>query len=631
MKPENLHKAIGDVDEDLIIESDALRPRHTVRNAAIILTACAVLLFTFYILPRKQDTEVIAQPTPETTEQAHLEPTSQPVMQPILQAEEYFEIKAASLPSQKNHGYFFEHPELAEAIDRFSEKSALAVLSDATNENRVFSPLSLWMAVSAMSELTQDDSQKELLELLGINDLSTLETIQQTMYETNNDSDRRFRSSVSSSLWLNNQIGYRKDLLEQLSQNLYLSTYNGEMGSSRMDEKLQEWINSATGNLLEESVNEIHTTVDTVMAFVNAVFFEAKWQTPFDASETRDGIFHSPAGDVSTPMMHINDMALFYRGEHFAAVCKSLQKRDLIMILPDDGYTVQDLLVDQEVSAFLRDASDATFLNVDLTMPRFRLYNDIDGKQVLEQMGIHAVFDRELADFEPLTDAPTYVTEVQHSATLSVDEEGVQGAAFTNELGAMGLAPILQTKIVFNKPFLTAVTGSGCLLFEGIVNIPEIGEAAVENLPPAEQSLEITIDPASYDEILRYAPSGYYRAAMDVTSEKYGSLLDYCVQSPVRLPAFPEYRDLWDVLSETDGQYAYVDKPGASVFLVSHGTRREKLSLRIAAESQELAEAIQEAWISGLRTDLCIMEDQITWTKENTEGQTIFIGEIVLP
>lgn len=85
------------------------------------------------------------------------------------------------------------------------------------------------------------------------------------------------------------------------------------------------------------------------------------------------------------------------------------------------------------------------------------------------------MFSPEEADLSTITDyKPIFVEDIFHSARLTIDEDGVTGAAYTIIPDPMALPPPGdKVDMVFDRPFLVVVQGAGNVpLFVGIVNQP---------------------------------------------------------------------------------------------------------------------------------------------------------------
>ena len=83
---------------------------------------------------------------------------------------------------------------------------------------------------------------------------------------------------------------------------------------------------------------------------------------------------------------------------------------------------------------------------------------------------------RDAADFSPLTAEPgVFLGKADHAAAVSIDEEGVTGAAYTDlGLCGSGMPPEEQVDFVLDRPFYFVVTGrDGSILFAGTVMTTE--------------------------------------------------------------------------------------------------------------------------------------------------------------
>ena len=105
--------------------------------------------------------------------------------------------------------------------------------------------------------------------------------------------------------------------------------------------------------------------------------------------------------------------------------------------------------------------------------------SQFDLEEGLKVLGIVDVYDPEVSDFTPMTrdvDAPIVLSQADHAARVTIDEEGCTAAAFTVMGPEADSAPDGEVDLVLDRPFLFCVTGeSGLPLFVGIVNDPAGG------------------------------------------------------------------------------------------------------------------------------------------------------------
>ena len=148
-------------------------------------------------------------------------------------------------------------------------------------------------------------------------------------------------------------------------------------------------------------------------------------------------------------------------------------------ILPDEGVTIDELLADPQLGEFIAAGDEwenQKQLMVNLSLPKFDLTSRLDIKEKLRELGIEAVFDPNKAEFSAVKSdyENPYIRSVDHSVRLTVDEEGVSAAAYT-EMMMLGAAapPDEEIDFTLDRPFIFVLESYlGLPLFVGVVNQP---------------------------------------------------------------------------------------------------------------------------------------------------------------
>ena len=366
-------------------------------------------------------------------------------------------------------------------LDGFLEAGIRQFLSGAEGENRVCSPLNVYMALAMLSELTGGESRAQILSLLGSDSIEALRAAAGAVWNANYRDDGVTKSILAASLWLNEDVSFVQSTLDRLAETYYASSYQGEMGSRELDEALQSWLSAQTGGLLDEQAGGVALDADVILALATTVYFRAKWSSEFPESFTEPGTFHAAGGDMTADFMHQGGGDVYYWGEKFSAVAKSLESDgDMLFLLPDEGVTPEELLADGEAMEFLlsggQDWEKSKFLTVNKSIPKFDVASELDLIPGLKALGVTDVFDSMASDFTPMTTDrdDIYVSKAEHAARAAIDEKGVVAAAYT-VIGAngAGIPPEEEIDFILDRPFLFAITGAGGLpLFVGIVNTP---------------------------------------------------------------------------------------------------------------------------------------------------------------
>ncbi len=368
-------------------------------------------------------------------------------------------------------------------LQTFFARSAETFLTGAEGENRVYSPLNVYMALSMLAQLTGGESREQILTLLGSDSMDALRQQAGDVWNSNYRDDGALTSILASSLWLNEAVKYNQETMDTLARDFYASSYQGEMGSEPFNKALQEWLSAQTGGLLKEQAGNIQLDRETVLALATSVYFKAKWDSEFSKEKTARQTFHTPTGDLETDFMHQRDDQTYYWADKFAAVSQPFETGGAMwFLLPDEGITPEGLLSDGEAMEFLFTArknqwENQKYLLVNKSIPKFDVSSQFDLGKGLRALGITDVFDPALSDFTPMvTDwkDPIVVSQANHAARVVIDEEGCTAAAFT-VIAMAGAAspPDEEVDFVLDRPFLFCITGdSGLPLFVGIVNDP---------------------------------------------------------------------------------------------------------------------------------------------------------------
>ena len=368
-------------------------------------------------------------------------------------------------------------------LDDFLSASAARFLTDAGTENRICSPLNVYMALSMLAETTGGNSREQLLDLLGVDSVEALRERVSAMWRDHYRDDGAVTSLLANSLWLRDGMTYSQEVLDILARDYYAFSLSGAMGSEEYDQALRSWVNEQTKGLLARQAGGLSMDPDTVLALVSTVYFKAAWSEVFSEDCTQRDVFHAPAGDVETDFMRRSMRGTCYRGEHFAAVQLLFEQGgSMWLILPDEGHDPDDLLTTGKAMDFLLtdkySYADSKYLTINLSLPKFDVSSDLDLIKGLRELGVTDVFDGAVSNFDPLgasTDDPLVVSQARHAARVKVDEEGCEAAAYTVIMvePTSAAPPTEEIDFVLDRPFLFAVTGdSGLPLFVGVVNQP---------------------------------------------------------------------------------------------------------------------------------------------------------------
>ena len=367
------------------------------------------------------------------------------------------------------------------ALTHWFTTSIPALMQNAGKENRVCSPLNIYMALSMLAAVTGGETRQQILDALGAESLDALQKQAAQLWAENSWDDGLVTSTLANSIWLRDGYNYNSETLQKLGEDFYASAFSGEMGSDAYNNILRDWINEHTGNLLTEQAGKLELNADTVLALVSTLYYSASWHDKFSSAATTQDVFHAPNGDVSTDFLHSSDSNTVYYGDGFSAIGLSLENSGRMWLLkPDEGVDAAELLQNKDALGLLLangNWSQTQRARVNLSLPKFDVSSDLDILDTLAQLGITDVMDGGKSDFTPLTtaDSALELTQAKHAARVKIDEDGCEAAAYTIlgvEATAM-MGPEDEIDFTLDNPFVFAITGiDGLPLFVGLVNQP---------------------------------------------------------------------------------------------------------------------------------------------------------------
>ena len=366
----------------------------------------------------------------------------------------------------------YKTPALEEALAAFTgESTALALAGE---DNRIYSPVSLWFALAMLAETTGGETRRQVLDALGASDLEQLRDWADILWHTLYQDDGTATTLLGNSIWLNENVTFHQDVLENLAEHYYAGSYQVPMGTDEADQALADWVAEQTKGLIGADGKVLETTSDTLNVLASTLYFQAGWSDEFNDRLTEEDIFTSADGtETRIDFMHTTRDGSFLRQNGYQAASLGTKGGTMTFVLPDEGVTPADLLKDPDFLTEVTQFEDEIYGEVQWSVPKFDVDSELDLKPTLEGLGITDVFDVDAADFTPLTDLdPVWLDQAKQIARVKVDEKGVEAAAVTLMANAGAGAPPEDPKICvmdLNRPFLFIIRNGSAILFVGVV------------------------------------------------------------------------------------------------------------------------------------------------------------------
>lgn len=205
----------------------------------------------------------------------------------------------------------------------------------------------------------------------------------------------------------------------------------------------------------------------------DALYLDAEWASPFQASQTKPGAFTTASGGQVSAEFLRGGSFRFATSDGWTAVSLPYRGGKLTMtaLLPDSGSGgcpalsaaslggVMTALARRGGEADGGGAAGSSGLTA-IALPKVSLHSSASLDGLLASLGMGTAFGGS-ADFSGLSPSACCIGMVVHAATIAVGEKGTVGSAAT----AVGMLPtavsVPLSRIVFDRPYLLLVTATG--------------------------------------------------------------------------------------------------------------------------------------------------------------------------
>ena len=392
-----------------------------------------------------------------------------------------FNIAAAVLPSGDiDEAPFYDYYNRNGGIKEFYKASLAEMLRAEAGENTVYSPANLYMALAMLAEATDGESRKQILDLLGKENIEEAREMAEALWTLSYTTGEKGTTLLANSMWFRNDYTpvLREATMKTLAENYKVSTYSGRFENEAYANAMKEWVHENTNGFLRDLELDFDLDSDIAFRILSTIYFKDGWENIF--TETRNMTFYptEEGKGIVCEFLTMDDAEVIaYGGEKFTAIEKKFAEGgNMLFVLPDRGYTTDDLLNDTEFMSFIADpaafGNKSTALR-DIRIPKFDISNEGDIAEKIKNLGVTDVFDKK-ANFTPLAKGKNpVVSEFKQGVRIRIDENGCEAAGYVQIDGYDGAE--IPKLMKFDRPFIFAVfTEEGIPLFTGIVNNPTL-------------------------------------------------------------------------------------------------------------------------------------------------------------
>ena len=347
-------------------------------------------------------------------------------------------------------------------INHFSYKLIKKIFT--VQDNQLFAPLSLYMALSMLVEGTSSTTSAELENLLGQKREKLTKQLK-LIYENNYYSNQNGRVYLANSLWLKKGLKINSEYLNFIKDNFYAQSYEIDFTKRKEKDKIIKWINYYTENVLKLDRNNYQIEDNLALLLLNTIYFDNKWLIAYDK------FYLDKNNTKMVEYMNHQISTLYKKTSEYVVVMDYFENNNTITyIMPTIPF---DKLCSKDFTSF---TNDLVMGEVNLSVPKFDYSKEYNLNEALKSLGVRKIFEKDSLNKigENLS-----VNYIKQNVGIKLSESGAKAAAVTS-IGIMKSSLVVDPiTIKLDRPFLYLIKdANNVLLFVGILNYPTTSNAS---------------------------------------------------------------------------------------------------------------------------------------------------------
>lgn len=349
----------------------------------------------------------------------------------------------------------------------------------APEENSLISPLSVMLALAMTANGADGQTLTEMEGLLGGG--LPIEELNQYLYTyvQNLSSEKDAKFQAANSIWFRDdeRLQVESDFLQTNADYYGAAAYKSPFDQQTVED-INHWVEDHTDGMIKEMVREISD--DAVIYLINALVFDAEWETIYKEHEISEGTFTTVKGDQRTVERMHSDESFYLDDGQATGFMKNYKggRYSFAALLPNEGVSIGEYiasLTGERLTQTIREAEETA---VEVNLPKFSYEYMVEMNGALAELGMPTAFDDDAADLSRMghsTEGNLFIGEVLHKTFIAVDEKGTKAGAAT-QVVVYDSASIIDHQVNLDRPFVYMIVdnATGMPLFVGAVM--DIGE-----------------------------------------------------------------------------------------------------------------------------------------------------------
>lgn len=341
-------------------------------------------------------------------------------------------------------------------------------------ENDLVSPLSAVICLAMLANGADGETKAQMEAAFGMD----IDSLNKNLYAYTSSLYRAkdCKLNLADSIWFRDEENRLHVNAEFLQTNA--DWYDAQIYAAPFDQStlkdINNWCRHYTDGEIEKIIDEIDR--DTVMYLINALTFDAQWETRYQKEDIDSERFTNYDGTQSTVQMLASEESTYLSADGIRGFAKNYagNRYSIVALLPDEETDLYACIDTLDGAGWMKLWNSRKNTSVSVKMPEFTYRAKMKLNNALQAMGMTDMFG-EKANFSKLGYSERgglFCSEVGQEVLIRVDRNGTKAAAIT--WGGMkdeAAPPIEPLRVILDRPFVYAIVdnATGLPLFVGAV------------------------------------------------------------------------------------------------------------------------------------------------------------------
>lgn len=323
-------------------------------------------------------------------------------------------------------------------------------------ENTLISPLSVLCALGMTANGADNETLAQMENAFGM----SVDELNLFLYSYSQSLPQgdKYKLTLADAIWIRNSenIVIQEPFLQANADWYHAGLYRAPFDASTVKD-INDWVKENTDGIIQDILDDIQP--EDIMYLVNALAFDAEWQTIYGEHKIRDGVFTAANGTEQAAEMMNSQEHCYLEDESATGFLKYYADESyaFVALLPKEGISTAEYIASlngKDLQEMLDNVQETT---VHASIPKFQCEYSVELSQPLMSMGIVNAFDPRVADFSRmgvLEQGNLFISTVLHKTYIAVDEKGTKAGAATAVGIDLTSAPMDPKYVYLDRPFV---------------------------------------------------------------------------------------------------------------------------------------------------------------------------------